>query len=108
MIDRLDDIIAKYELEPLHNVHPGQVIDDVLVALGWTQTTLAGRSGMATGHLNRIIREHRDVTVEVAIKIERATGITGLGLVLVRAMADHAYAREVAAGRSTTIPFSGT
>jgi HTH-type transcriptional regulator / antitoxin HigA len=52
--------------KPFYNVGPGEVVQDALDALGWTQDDLADVTGLATKTVNQIIKNKQSITVETA------------------------------------------
>jgi len=51
---------------PFYNVGPGEVIQDALDALGWTQEDLADVSGLTHKTVNQIINNRQSITIETA------------------------------------------
>ncbi len=51
---------------PFYNVGPGDILQDALDALGWTQDDLADVTGLATKTVNQIIKNKQSITVESA------------------------------------------
>ena len=63
--------IAERKVRPAHS---GEVLDDILEDLGMTQTRFAEIIGVSRRSVNEIIRGHRPVTVDMAIRIGKALG----------------------------------
>jgi len=51
---------------PFYNVGPGDILQDALDALGWTQDDLADVTGLATKTVNQIIKNRQSITVDSA------------------------------------------
>jgi addiction module HigA family antidote len=57
--------------------HPGAVLrEDVLPALGWTQTELAIRLKVSRQTVSDLLLEKKSVTAEMAIRLARTVGGT--------------------------------
>jgi len=54
--------------------HPGEELEEMLVALGMTQDQLAIRTGLSRKHINSIIRGKEIVSPKVAMLLERVIG----------------------------------
>ncbi|MBF0109465.1 MAG: HigA family addiction module antidote protein [Magnetococcales bacterium] len=59
---------------PDHAVHPGEILEEYLSALGMNQTELSARTGIVLKHINEIIRGKAAITVDTALKLERTVG----------------------------------
>lgn len=57
---------------------------------GWTQADLAGKLKCSPGHVGDIERGHRRLTVELAARLEQATGETGYVAVVAAEIAKRA------------------
>ncbi|MHB0927651.1 MAG: HigA family addiction module antitoxin [Candidatus Nanopelagicales bacterium] len=60
---------------PNYAVHPGEFISEWLEQRGMTQVELADRIALSTKQLNQIIRGHKPITQETALKLEAVTSI---------------------------------
>src|SRR5688572_3843959 len=67
---------ALYRFEPDYTVPPGELIADFLEEEGMTQVELARRLGITTKHLNQFIAGSATLSNELAILLERVTGIS--------------------------------
>src|SRR5471030_631979 len=57
--------------------HPGAILrEDILPALGITQTELADRLGVSRRSVSQIIHEHRPLTPDMAIRLAHLLGVT--------------------------------
>jgi addiction module HigA family antidote len=56
------------------DVHPGEVLQDILVEMGISQAQLARHLGMAQSKINEICRGKRGISAEMALKLSRAFG----------------------------------
>lgn len=84
-------------------VHPGALIrEEVLNAHGLTQTQVADRLKVTPANLNRVLTGKAALSHELALKIEKAFGISADLLVRMQAGHDLAQARlraaEITAG----------
>lgn len=64
----------KNEFVPKFAVHPGRMLLEEIKARHMSQVEFAERTGMTPKHLSEIINGKADVTPEVAIAVEAATG----------------------------------
>jgi addiction module HigA family antidote len=65
----------KNTYNPDHVVHPGQIIEEILVALEMKKSDLANRTGLSLKTISQIIHEKEHITPETALKLERVLGI---------------------------------
>jgi len=57
--------------------HPGEIIsDEYLKPAGRKAADLARATGLSTGRVSELLRGKRDITAEIAIRLERATNIS--------------------------------
>ncbi len=63
------------EYQPDYAVTPGEVLLSELELRGMSQQELSNRTGITTKHINEIINAKASISVETAIKLERATGM---------------------------------
>ena len=70
-----DSMIAN-NLVPSEPTHPGEVLREELECRGITQTRLAKEMGVKVSQLNELINGKRDFTLEYAMMIEAALGIS--------------------------------
>lgn len=64
---------------PAHRppTHPGEMLlEEFVRPLGLTQTALAFRLGISFPRLNEIIKGHRSVTTDTALRFERVLGLS--------------------------------
>lgn len=59
---------------PDYLVTPGAVIEEYLAHTGFTQASLAERTGLSKKTINEIIKARVPITAETALKLERALG----------------------------------
>lgn len=60
---------------PLHNVHPGEVLDqEFLQPLALSQNALARAIGVPPRRINEIVLGKRGVTADTALRLARAFG----------------------------------
>ena len=64
----LDDFIPPFP------IHPGDYIKDQLEMLNWSVQDLANKSGISSAVFYDIIDNRKDITIEVAEKLERVLG----------------------------------
>lgn len=62
-------------LVPFKATHPGEILGEELKARGIKQKAFAEQIGMQSTHLNELIKGKRNVTSDVAIRLENALGI---------------------------------
>lgn len=55
-------------------VHPGEVLQDELEEIGFTQTALAKHIGVLPKTVNEICRGKRGISAEMALKLSKALG----------------------------------
>lgn len=68
-------LINLNEAIPFKATHPGEVLSDELKARGLKQKDFAGRIGMSPAHLNELIKGKRNVTLDIAVRLEKELGI---------------------------------
>ena len=64
---------------PTHRppTHPGEMLlEEFLVPLGITQSAFATRLGVSFPRLNEVIKGHRSVTPDTALRLARVTGMS--------------------------------
>jgi HTH-type transcriptional regulator/antitoxin HigA len=59
-----------------YGVPPGDLIRDELAAMGLSQVDLATRTGLSTKHVNQVIKAVVPLSIDTALKIERALGLS--------------------------------
>lgn len=57
-------------------VHPGEHLAEILEELGISQYRLAKAMGVAPTRINEIVHGQRGITVDTALRMERALGMT--------------------------------
>ncbi len=58
-----------------HPIHPGETIrEDVLAPLGMSVNQLAKALGITAARLNEIVRGHRGITADTALRLARYLG----------------------------------
>jgi addiction module HigA family antidote len=62
--------------EPDWAAPPGQLLADTIEHLGMTQSDLAARTGLSTKHINQVIKQSVPISPQVALHLERATGVS--------------------------------
>lgn len=67
---------ALYPYEPDYAVPPGEILSEVLEEQGMTQVELARRLGISVKHLNQVISGAASLSSELAILLERVTGVS--------------------------------
>lgn len=65
----------KKELTPFAATHPGEMIRDELKERGMTQRQLAAATGIKTSVLSETINGKRNVSLNMAVALEKALGI---------------------------------
>lgn len=63
------------DFDPDYATPPGFTLEEVLDDRAITQADLAARTGLSTKHINQLIQGKVSLTVETALKLERATGV---------------------------------
>jgi len=64
-----------HEFRPDYATPPGFTLEETLEDLTMTQAELALRTGLSTKHINQIIQGHASLTLDSAMRLERATGV---------------------------------
>ena len=59
---------------PDYLVKPGEIIENYLEHAGFTQASLAERTGLSKKTINEIIKAKSAITAETALKLERTLG----------------------------------
>ncbi len=58
-------------------VHPGRLLhDEFMEPVGLSQRRLAQAIGLSRAHLGNLVRGRRGITAEVALRLERALGMS--------------------------------
>src|SRR5438105_6082474 len=57
------------------SLHPGDVLADELKERNINKSAMAIKLGMYPSHFNSIVKGHRDITANIAIKLENETRI---------------------------------
>ncbi len=65
----------KFAFEPDYAIAPGETVREVMESLGMTQKEFAMRLDTTVQTLNRIFKAEQSITVEMANKLERVTGV---------------------------------
>ena len=65
-------------ITPTHRlpVHPGEILEDCIMTLNWSTSTMADRLGLDVTNLEAILDEAQPVTAEVALRLARLIGTT--------------------------------
>lgn len=69
---------TRYPYAPDFAVPPGRTIQETIDALGIDQRELAVRLGLPAKHVNQVIKGMAPVTPDIAIRLERVTGVPAL------------------------------
>ncbi|NIK54627.1 helix-turn-helix domain-containing protein [Kribbella shirazensis] len=77
-------------------VPPGELIRDELAVRGLSQTELAARTGLSTKHVNQVVKAVVPLSIDTALKIERAIGLPAQLLMTMEAQYQSNHGREVA------------
>ncbi|GAB2682238.1 helix-turn-helix transcriptional regulator [Kribbella swartbergensis] len=77
-------------------VPPGELIRDELAARGLNQAELAARTGLSTKHVNQVVKAVVPLSIDTALKIERAIGLSAHLLMTMEAHYQSNHGREVA------------
>ena len=74
----MNDKIQQLESEklPAYNIHPGEDLQDELVARELNQKQFAELIGMKPNILNEIIKAKRKITPQIALRLEAGLGIS--------------------------------
>jgi len=64
-----------YGYEPDYAVPPGATLEEVLERHGMAQADLARRTGLSAKHVNQMIKGAASISPEIALRLERATGV---------------------------------
>src|SRR3989338_7433961 len=62
--------------QPNKAIHPGHVISRTLGREGMSQKNLSERTGLTEKHLSQIINGNASITVETALLLENALGVS--------------------------------
>lgn len=73
--DNSNGTARRAAFRPDYAVHPGEFIEEWISDHGATQVELADRIDMSTKQLNQIVRGHKPITHETALKLETVTSI---------------------------------
>lgn len=65
-----------FEFTPDYAVPPGWTLLDLLEERGMTQAELARRTNLSVKHINRLIKGHVPLSTDVALRLERVTGVS--------------------------------
>ncbi len=57
-------------------IPPGETIKELLKNKEWTQAELARRTGYSEKHISKVVNGKNRISVEAAIRLERALGMT--------------------------------
>ena len=82
---------------PDWDVHPGEVLKELLSEAGMTQTELAQRCGVSQKHISEIINGKAGIGPDLAIHLEDVTRVTAVFWARMQAAHDVRRARERAA-----------
>lgn len=66
---------TKNDLVPAKAVHPGEILGEELKERGIKQKDFAAEIGVLPSHLNELIKGKRNVTKNIAIKLEKALDV---------------------------------
>ena len=80
-------------------VPAGELIRDELEARGLSQTELAARTGLSTKHVNQVVKAVAPLSIDTALKIERAIGLPAQLLMTLEARYQSNHGREAARQR---------
>lgn len=78
--------------------HPGQLLKDDLMALGWTVTEAAEALGVTRQQLHRVIAGTSAVSPEMAIRLEKGIGTSADTWLRMQAAYDLAETRRLVRG----------
>ena len=79
-------------------VHPGEVLqEDYLKSLGLSVNALAKALGVPTSRMNDIVKEHRGVSADTALRLERFFGSDAQGWLNMQTAYDLKIAQKVSA-----------
>ncbi|RLC20701.1 MAG: addiction module antidote protein, HigA family [Deltaproteobacteria bacterium] len=62
--------------QPDYAIHPGEILEEILEARGIKKTVLADRCGIALKTVSQIINGKASISPGIAIRLERAVGIS--------------------------------
>ena len=65
-----------FEFTPDYAVPPGWTLLDLLEERGMTQAELAQRTDLSVKHINRLVKGHVPLSTDVALRLERVTGVS--------------------------------
>jgi antitoxin HigA-1 len=85
--------------------HPGKLVRDALRALGVTQDQLAGRIGVSRQTINSIVSGASAITADVAVRLDKALGISA-GLLMRMQAARDTWDAEGSAPVQEIVPFA--
>ena len=66
------------EGEKIHSpiaIHPGEILKDEIEASGLKKSYVAEQLGILPGHLSELFKGKRNITADLALKLEKALGI---------------------------------
>lgn len=61
--------------EEMRGLHPGETLKARLAQLGMPQAELARRTGLTVKHINQVVKGVANVSADVALLLERETGV---------------------------------
>lgn len=64
-----------YEYTPSHPVHPFEILEEELTARGISKKDFALQLGMHPSNFSRLLRSKCDLTVSIALRLEKTLGI---------------------------------
>lgn len=70
----MNDLLESLKNRKIRPSHPGEIILDILEDVEISQTQFAKMLGVSRRTVNQIIRGHRPVTVDMAIRLGKALG----------------------------------
>ncbi len=84
--------------QPDYVVPPGETLLEMLGEESMSQAELARRTGLSTKHISQIANGHVPISTDVAIRLERATGVPARLMPLTRSRAPTVPLRTPLAG----------
>lgn len=68
--------VGDFEFKPDYATPPGWTLLDLLEERGMTQAELARRTDLSVKHISRLVNGHVPLSTDVALRLERVTGVT--------------------------------
>lgn len=75
--------------------HPGEFLQEEIEERGLKKTEIAGKLGILPGHLSELFKGKRNITARMAVRLEKALGISAEYWLELQLAYDLIHAREL-------------